>query len=70
MIKDDKRLITARLDVKDEKITRLIKINYDMVNQLLGANHEIGRKMEEIVELREKNGKLKSELTLDKYMNE
>ena len=37
-----------------------------MVNQLLDANHKISRKMEEIVERKNENEKMKSELKSQK----
>lgn len=41
-----------------------------MVNQLLNANNEISRKMEEIFELRYENESLTNELTCEKNTNE
>lgn len=46
MIEDDKRKITKILDAKDDEIIRLTKTHYNVVNQILGVNNEIGRKME------------------------
>lgn len=41
-----------------------------MTDHLLGANNEIGKKIEEIVELRTGNERLKSDLKVEKYLME
>lgn len=45
MMVEDKRKIVIRLDA-NEDISRLTQNHFDMTYQLLGVNHEIGRKME------------------------
>ena len=44
--------------------------HYDMMNQILGPNHEIGKKLEEIMKLRTENEWLNNELKSKKEKNE
>ena len=51
--------MTKNLDERVNEIHMLITSQFDMVNHLLHANHEISRKVEEIANLRLENNQLK-----------
>lgn len=63
MIDEDKKKMVTRLDKERiNEVKRLTHNQFDMVNQLLSANHEIIRKVEEIEDPRLENNKFKNEL--------
>lgn len=59
--------MTTSLDKRINEVQRLTHNKFDIVKQLLSANHEIDRKVEEIGKLRSENSQLKSE---SKYKKE
>ena len=70
MAEVDKRQIATRLDERTSDIQRLTDNQLDMVNQLLLANQELGRKDLEINQLKHDNDHLKHELRTEKEINE
>ena len=51
--------MATSLDERTNEVQRLTHNQFDMVNKLLSANHEISRKVEEITNMRSKNNQLK-----------
>lgn len=66
MIEDDKRVLTSRLEEKSSKINRISHMQFEIMNQVRIANHEINRKDIKIIALKFQNEQLSSDLKREK----